>query len=271
MRPTPYIASLRVYEPLSAFKPADRLRWSQIKPTDNTSRIEQQLALQRIIFPESPLMRPDGAHILDIDGERYVSPWSTAARCWAALENFKDSLPTSVSRYFLPPALEEVILSGIDIAETKVPHILSETWMIPPRWFTLFIPEERVRGSDDQGPFTVIRTTIANAKLRCESAHLIVSAAFGPGTVEAELIQLSNWLEVFHSQSYLELDYGGLAGYLQKSLIKDGQDGLDADTSIEDVLSSISGLSSSDAVLAGRGYERLVTRWRAVAAYEQAM
>ncbi len=271
MRPTPYVASLRVYEPLSAFEPADRLRWTQIKATDNTNSVEQRLALQRIIFPESPVLRPDGAHILDIDGERFVSPWSTATRCWAALENFKTSLPTSVSIYFLPPALEEVISSGIDIAETKVPHILTETWTIPPRWFSLFIPEERVRGRDEQGAFTVMRTSIANAKTRCESAHEVVRRAFGSGSVEEDLESLGNWLDMFNPRSYLELDYGGLAGYLEKSLIEQGADGLDADTSIEDVLSSISGLAASDPHVAGTGYERLVTRWRGVASYEQAM
>jgi hypothetical protein len=271
MRPTPYVASLRIYEPISSFEPADQLRWSQIKPTDNTNRHEQELALQRIIFPESPVLRPDGAHVLDIDGQRFVSPWSTAARCWTALDNFKNSLPSSVSVFFLPPALEEVISSGIDIAETKVPHILTETWMVPPRWFSLFIPEERIRGKNDQGAFTVLRTTLALAKLRCETAHEVVRSAFGAGSVEEEIEELGNWLELFHPQSYLELDYGGLADYLENYLIQKGEDGLDADTSVEDVLSSITGLAANDALVAGRGYERLVTRWRAVAAYEQAI
>ncbi|MBC7463544.1 MAG: hypothetical protein H7227_04705 [Actinobacteria bacterium] len=271
MRPTPYVASLRIYEPLSAFEPADQLRWAPIQPTDNTNQLEQELALQRIIFPESPVLRPDGAHVLEIDGQKFVSPWSTAARCWNALEDFKNSLPSSVSTFFLPHSLEEVIVSGIDIAETKVPHILTETWMVPPRWFSLFIPEERVRGRNDQGAFTVMRTSLSLAKLRCESAHQVVREAFGFGSVEEEIEELGSWLELFHPQSYLELDYGGLADYLEKSLIQRGEDGLEADTSIEDVLSSISGLAASDALLAGRGYERLVTRWRAVAAYEQAI
>ena len=30
MRATPYLASLRIYEPLSAFDPADRLRWQNL-------------------------------------------------------------------------------------------------------------------------------------------------------------------------------------------------------------------------------------------------
>lgn len=270
MRPTPYVASLRVYEPLVAFDPADRLRWSGIATTENTNLEEQQLAMRRLVFPESPALRPDGAHILEIDGDRYVCPWSTATRCWAAMEEFKISLPASVSSLFLPAGLEEVITSGIEFSEEKVPHILTQTWIIPPRWFSLFSPDERVRGRDSQGPFTVFRTSIANAKIRSEKSHAVVQTAFGNGQVEEEIAQLGNWLEVFHAQSFLELDYGGLAGYLELSLISDGEDGLDADTSVEDVQSSLAGLASSDATAAGRGYERLVSRWRKVSAFEQA-
>lgn len=270
MRPTPYVASLRVYEPLIAFDPADRLRWSQMEATENTNRDEQQMALRRVVFPESPTLRPDGAHVLDIDGARYVSPWSTATRCWAAMEEFKTTLPSTVSSLFIPAGLEEVITSGIDFSEEKVPHILTQTWIIPPRWFSLFSPEERVRGRDAQGAFTVIRTSLANAKNRSEKSHGAVLTAFGSGQVEEEIAQLGNWLDMFHPQSYVELDYGGLAGYLELSLLSEGEDGLDADTSVEDVLSSLAGLASSDASAAGRGYERLVSRWRKVAAFEQA-
>jgi len=271
LRPTPYVASLRVYEPLAAFDPADQLRWSTIEATDNTNRDEQKMALRRVVFPESPALRPDGVHVLDIDGARYVSPWSTATRCWAAMEEFKTTLPSTVSSLFIPQGLEEVITSGIDFSEEKVPHILTQTWIIPPRWFSLFSPEERVRGRDDQGAFTVIRTSLASAKIRSEKSHAVVQTAFGNGQVEEEIEQLGNWLGMFHPQSYLELDYGGLAGYLEMSLLSEGEDGLDADTSVEDVLSSLAGLASSDAAAAGRGYERLVTRWRKVAAYEQSI
>ncbi len=232
---------------------------------------EQAFALRRIIKPESPALRPDGVHVLDIEGARFISPWSTATRCWAAIENFKISLPGPTVHFFLPEALEEVLTSGIDFAEVKVPHILTENWIVPPRWFSLFIPDERVRGSDEQGSFCVARTTIANAKARCETAHTAVRGAFGVGPVEEEIENLSQWLDMFHSQSFLELDYGGLAVYLERSLIEKGEDGLTADTSIEDVLSSIQGLGNGDGETAGRGYERLVTRWRSVAAFEQAM
>lgn len=50
MRPTPYVASLRIYEPLSAFEPADRLRWQDLEVDENSTRTEQKLALRRLVF-----------------------------------------------------------------------------------------------------------------------------------------------------------------------------------------------------------------------------
>ena len=76
---------------------------------------------------------------------------------------------------------------------------------------------------------------------------------------------------MFHPKSLVELDYGGLAQYLESALIQSGEDGLEADTSVEDVLHSLAGLAAGDGSLAGQGYERLITRWRRVQAFEQAM
>jgi hypothetical protein len=97
-----------------------------------------------------------------------------------------------------------------------------------------------------------------------------VLGAFGQGAVEGEVAELLAWLEIFDGKSIVELDYGGLATYLNKQLIDNGEVGLDADTSVEDVTSSIAGLASGDGALAGRGYERLVSRWRKVSALETA-
>jgi hypothetical protein len=98
-----------------------------------------------------------------------------------------------------------------------------------------------------------------------------VRDAFGDGPVEAELGDLLNWLNVFHPDSILECDYGGLALYLEKSLEDSENPGLDSDTSIEDVTTSLQGLANGDGVQAGVGYEALMKRWRKVAAIEQAM
>jgi len=271
MRPTPYVASLRVYEPIDAFSPADQLRWNSISLDCHTGREEELRALQRVVLAEPPTVRADGAHIIEHNSKRFISPWSTARRCWAAVEDFKSSLPSSVIPFFLPESLEDSFSNVDGELVSKVPHIISETWIIPPRWFALFTPKERLRGRNDDGAFTIMRTEINSAKKRCIDAHSAVRKAFGPGPVEEELVQLLNWLNVFHPQSLVECDYGGLANYLEQSLLSEGEAGLESDTSIEDVELSLQGLATGDGALAGQGYERLVKRWRKVAAFEQAM
>jgi hypothetical protein len=228
MLPTPYVAWLRVYEPISAFDQVEQVRWSELDPNIPTGKQEQIRALTRIIRGEINSSGSDGAHMIIHKGVRYICPWSTSQRCWAALSDFKNSIPSSVLPMFL-------------------------------------------RGSGEDGPFTIMRTEISLAKERCLETHKAVKSAFGSGPVEQELVELLNWLNLFHPSSILECDYGGLATYLEKSLQDLGEDGLDADTSIEDVHSSIEGLAKGDGVQAGSGYERLVSRWRRVAAFEQAM
>lgn len=271
MSATPYVASLRIFEPISAFPAADRLRWETLVADGDSYREEQQLALRRLIAPESPALRPDGVHIMDIDGARFISPWSTASRCWAALDEFKESLPSSVIPFFLPSALEEVITSGMENVEDRIPHILSETWMVPPRWLALFIPDERERGYRDEVAYSRARTTISKALERAQQSHEVVLASFGEGVVEQEIEELIEWLELFHPLSMVELDYGGLAHYLDGTLKSDGLAGIEDDGSIEDVIFSLAGLAAGDGAIAGEGYNRLVSRWRPVQALEAAM
>jgi hypothetical protein len=97
-----------------------------------------------------------------------------------------------------------------------------------------------------------------------------VLGAFGDGPVEQELENLLAWLEMFHPESLVELDYGGLANYMDKALRDNGEAGIEADTSIEDVTSSVAGLAAADGMQAGIGYQRLMSRWRLVQAFEQA-
>ena len=108
MRPTPYVASLRVYEPLSAFEPADRLRWEQVAPEAqfDSKNLEQSDSLQRVATLQLPNSRPDGVHILDLDGERYICPWSTSVRTWAALTEFKSTNVSTVVPFFISTPFE---------------------------------------------------------------------------------------------------------------------------------------------------------------------
>lgn len=270
MQPTPYVASLRVYEPIEVFEIANQVRWSQAKNLLSNGREEQIRSLKRAITNEPPNFSPDGAHFLLHKGDRYVAPWSTTARCWAALQDFKFTIPSSLVKFFISSTFEDVLSKTTEFVEDKVPHILTSTWSIPPRWFALFSSDERISGVNEDGNFIIFRTPIASAKSRCIFTHQAVLGAFGEGAVEAEVSELLSWLEIFDGKSIVELDYGGLANFLSKQLTLQGEAGLDADTSVEDVTSSIAGLASGDGALAGKGYERLVSRWRKVSTLESA-
>jgi len=270
MRPTPYVASLRIYEPFESFNLRDQNLWSIEFSNTQTIFDEQNESLRKTVNLNYSYSKIDGAHFLAVNNKRYVSPWSTAIRNYNAFDYFTNSLPSSIINYFIPKIVSDSIQNTLQSIEDKVSHIISSTWSIPPRWFALFTPEERTRGVGDNGHFSILRTSISNAKDRCAFTHQAVKSAFGEGMVEGEIAELLAWLEIFDRQSIVELDYGGLATFLHNSLVSNGESGLEADSSIEDVNSSIVGLASGDGALAGKGYERLVTRWRRVAALESA-
>lgn len=267
---TPYVASLRVYEPLEIFERQLRVRWASIPVGSPTRSLESERAIRSIVYFDTVRNSEDGAHVIDLDGRRFISPWSTKRRTLSALEEFRSSMPSSVYSFFIPKEVDSFLSEqGSEILE-KVPHIITERWIIPPRWFALFDPKERMVGYEPSGAFTLFRTQISSAKKRCLKTHAIVKRAFGEGSVEADISQLLAWLNVFDDNSLLELDYGGLAGYLDSAIKSSGGDGIYQDSSIEDVLQSISGLAKGDGALAGEGYGKVVARWRQIATFEQA-
>lgn len=271
MRPTPYVASLRVYEPLTVFERENQTRWIQTSAIIPSDQDEQHQALFRTITSRPIASKPDGVYVIEVNGEKYIAPWSTAARCITALETSKSFLPSPVRGFFISQQLEESILLQSESFQDKIPHILSANWNIPPRWFALFDPSDRITGTSNNEVFMKLRTSISKAKQKCLFAHQTVVNAFGNGPIEQEIGALLQWLSVFDSDSIVECDYGGLAGYLEKTLIESGHLGLNADSSVEDVANSLAGLASGDGAMAGHGYEKLIKRWRKVAEIEQAM
>ena len=75
MLPTPYVAWLRVYEPISAFDQVEQVRWSELDPNIPTGKQEQIRALTRIIRGEINSSGSDGAHMIIHKKVRYICPW----------------------------------------------------------------------------------------------------------------------------------------------------------------------------------------------------
>jgi hypothetical protein len=266
---TPYVASLRVYEPLETFNFEVEKQWVGILPHSQTKLIESDSTIRNLISPERFAKSNIGAHVIDQDGKKFICPWLLKNRSYHAMQEFKESTSSSIFNFFVPNELEESLMLE-NYFENKVSYTISERWMIPPRWFALFEPQERQIAEQDNEKFCIYRTEIAKARKRCTETLKIVRNSFGIGSVEAEVSQLLDWLNLFDRASIVELDYGGLATFIDINLRSNGGKGLVDDTSVEDVIASISGLSEGDGFLASQAYGRLVTRWRQIANLEQA-
>ena len=84
-----------------------------------------------------------------------------------------------------------------------------------------------------------------------------------PAALVAELKEVGAWLEEFHPQSLVELDYGGLV-----HLLDDGA--LCADQSVAEVSAAISAVAAGEMEFAAAMHERFADRWRALDALKQA-
>jgi hypothetical protein len=270
MRSTPYVASLRIYEPIGAFALPLQHSWSSLFNSQNTVLDEQLKALKRIIKDNWQELMIDGIHFIDFEGRKYVAPWSTNFRCRKAIEDFKSTLPLAVAQFFISKKIDDLINRSGELFGGEISHILTSNWDIPLRWFVLFTPDDRIRGEDELGHFTVARTNIVNAISRCRFAHQALTRAFGEGTFQEDVAQLLTWLHLFDKASIVELDYGGLAEYLHRLMIESGENGLNEDKSIEEVSSLIISLSQGNRVLAGENYGRVISRWMRVRALESA-
>ena len=268
-RLVPYVAYLRIYEPISKFPIQHQKVWKGLESSLNVGFYDDKNSLQRMISTALPVSNQNDVYTIVEKGKRYCCPKSSLTRSLAAINELRDSLPKQIFKYFVDKSYEE-IEAFINQIEDKVVHIKSEAWNIPPRWFGLFRPEERNFGYIKNIPFTIFRTELGNALDRIQNMHKIVLSSFGSGQIEQDIGSLIEWLKNFDSKSIIELDYGGLALLMDNVLKNNGERGIQDDTSVDDLFMSLDGLVSEDGRKAGIGYERLVTKWRKVAAFEHA-
>ncbi len=149
----PCAAFLRVYEPLSAFGPAERSRWEAYGTAENRPRRAEALEAERIdalrrIIALPPIVVPaqesPHGYVRWADGIMYVCPWQTRLRSQLALGRLRETAGPLLADAFAPAQAQ---LAAEDSAEGKgVPprvYIQSSTWSVPLEWFVPFAPTER--------------------------------------------------------------------------------------------------------------------------------
>ncbi|HEX2175127.1 MAG TPA: hypothetical protein VHG70_04385 [Nocardioidaceae bacterium] len=271
----PYVAYLRVYEPLSAFDESEAARWAsyaraEAAATDTVTRLrdEQRQSLTAVLQPAglaSASAFDDSAYVLRTGEDIFVCPHDIRLRSWLALAELIDEIGDQQLRLLSPGSLEHVspdFMSWRSKHPDAVPHIRQQTWHVPPAWLLLMDPEERETYQVDDQTSVRYRCPIVQARRRLGSAFAVIRRAFADEPVADVVSELGRWVESFHPHSWIELDYAGVARLLG--------DDLDGDRSCAEVAEAVQKLSRGDVADATASYERLVERWRRVRMAEHA-
>ena len=278
----PYVAYLRVYEPLSAFAEPDGRHWAAYAASADRPRRAGALAAEhadalRRLTALTPVAAPEwesgDAYVRWVDGVTYICPWQTRLRSWLGLSRLRVTAPQL--RAALPAAAVDAAISGFAGCRGRHGrlriHIQARTWSVPPAWFTPFGPDERWLALGRAGPsralvYTALmpqaRDRVRAAMDSYRAAGGAAGAAPGPGTL-ADLAQVSSWLAEFDPQALVELDYGGLVQLLS-------DDALRADQSVAEMTAVVGALARGELELATAMHRRVTQRWWPLAALERA-
>ncbi|GDY32159.1 hypothetical protein [Gandjariella thermophila] len=294
--PQPFVAYLRVYEPLSAFDAplAERLRevaeraplpHSAVGERERELWLRSQLAASPRLLPgELPNGSADPAAPLDVltldpadvpvdetatvGAGPLVCPLDVRPRAAAALVGFMASASVPLREVALGVSAETARSRASSVmAELSggAVHVVSSTWTVPLPWFALFDPEAKhvvLAPRDDPARQVCWRTAMTDARRRTARAHAVARSALGEDGPVRVLRDTGRWLEHFHPHSAVELDYGGLVQLMDDETLL-------ADTSAEDVNAIVAALEVADADEVAKRYERLREFWGDVAAHER--
>ncbi|MGQ0844039.1 MAG: hypothetical protein ACT4QF_07870 [Sporichthyaceae bacterium] len=267
----PFLAALRVYEPVEALGPefadwADRLGSPQADP-NLAPALEREAALRRMVaVPPLPAPTPEPGDLLliNVDGRQLGAPTRVSLRCWKALEDLrKNTFEPLLGAFFPRSTIDQ---AGRDFAAwraanpTAVPHIRSRPWQVPLSWFAPFSAADREAVASPAASRTRYRTPLPHARRRVARSLTVLRRTLSEDPLVEAVAEIGRWLECFHPDAVLELDYCGLASLGPAS---EGE----ADESAAEVQRALAALAASDAELAVQTYARLVKRWRCYAEY----
>ncbi len=269
----PYPSYLRVYEPLRALSEAVQTQVSDDLSakagTGFTWAAEQQTALSRAVTSGGLVVEPDhvaGTYVLRRTGHSYYCPTDVPLRSWLSLGSLVEDVGDATAHLWLSADT----LANADAAFTRwrqdhpsaVPHIRQTTWGIPRTWFILVVEDERE--TYDVGGATSVRyrASIADARRRLGRAEAVLRRVIDETELLDELADLAGWLEAFDENSWVELDYAGIAALLGE--------GLATDASARDIHEALTALRRGDFASAGASYRSFEERWRVVNSFERA-
>ncbi|WP_027941515.1 hypothetical protein [Amycolatopsis taiwanensis] len=293
----PFVAYLRVYEPLSTFgDPPPGPLVKAVKDTRLTSGMagerEHTMWLKSQVSTPVRLLPAELANgraapstatdvlVLDpaeVPGETgpgpLVCPLELRARSAAALISFLDDAPPALrsavgtATGFTPDKARSRAGAALGNLPKSAVHMLTTTWTVPLPWFALVDPDQRRLelgdGQDDPRREMSWRVAMRDARRRVTEARELVGRTLGESGPARILTETERWLTNFDPGSAVELDYGGLV-----QLITDAD--LESDTSAEEVHSILAALRSGNIERLAELFDELRGYWNTIAAREHA-
>ena len=269
----PYTAYLRVYEPARSLSAELRsnLRTSKTTLVEGVATVatEQQTVLRRTVTGAAVDLEagtPPDVYVLRRDGRLHLCPIDLALRSWLALTEFLGNRADPGLRLLVPPdalaVADERFLQWRRDHPRAVPHIQQSSWEVPRIWFVLAADEERE--VYEAGGFLSLRyrARIGDARRRAIAASRALRGLASDVEVLDSLSALRFWLDNFDDESWVELDYAGLARIVG--------DDVRHDHSAKDISEALKALRAGDMTAAATAYHRFQQRWEHITAYERA-
>ncbi|UKA63131.1 hypothetical protein [Arthrobacter sp. FW306-04-A] len=267
----PFSSALRVYEPLEAF-PEDQRQQLVASGTRGGSRAavenaELLASLGRVTrkggdpFPtgSTDLVRitrlPSGDPNDPDAGRLLYCPSQLVIRAGLAANALMEGIHGPLAELLIPVDQRDRHQARIDRInashDAKRVHTRASTWGIPFSWFSLFQESDRKDVVESGGRILTVRVwaSLTDALDRARFAVANLALAAPDLDMLDDLTQLTEWLELFHVQSMVELDYGAVA------------DKVYPDESPMDVRLGIECLAEGDMTGAAAAYRRLASRW----------
>jgi hypothetical protein len=276
----PFSSTLRVYEPLDAF-PEEQRQAIQEAGARTASRAavenaELLASLGRITrsggdpFPtgrtdlvrvtSAPAPSAGGAGETPADGDAaepvlLYCPSQLVLRAGLAANALMEGIHGPLAELLIPEEQRDKHQERIDQVKardgsTRV-HTRASTWGIPFSWFSLFMESDHKDVVESGGRIVTVRVWAPITEALERARYAVANLALAAPDLDMldDLAQLTEWLELFHVDSMVELDYGAVA------------DKVYPDESPMDIRLGIECLAEGDMTGAAAAYRRLASRW----------
>jgi hypothetical protein len=266
----PFSSALRIYEPLEAFpeRQREQLEAGGTRPGSRAAVEHAELlaSLGRVTRPGGdpfPTGRTDLVRVARVPveggapdaGRLLYCPSQLVIRAGLAANALMEGIHGSLAELLIPVEQREKHQQRIDrlkaANDSKRVHTRASTWGIPFSWFSLFQESDRKEVVEGNGRILTVRVWVPLTEALERARFAVANLALAAPDLDMldDLTQLTEWLEQFHVESMVELDYGAVA------------DKVYPDESPLDVRLGIECLAEGDMTGAAAAYRRLASRW----------